>query len=243
MCQPAQLVQGRLEVASEPIEQRAGLSRVVLEDRAGEPDPHRHRDQVLLGAVVEITLDPTPGLVGGRHDPGSGCLELGVAPAQLLEGRLKGSVQSDVVQRETGMAGQLGKAGLLCLAEHPRARGAAYDQQPEQVAEVADRGHPDDLVLATLQQSRRPYRYPGVAADPCPRDDSLLLDAELEPLGGETGHGDGTYERLIGGDPDLGTGGRTGGVQALGQLEQQLVHRHRAGHPGGQVVKSLLGAY
>jgi len=39
----------------------------------------RQGDQALLRAVVEITLDPAAGLVGGDDDPGPGGGELGAA--------------------------------------------------------------------------------------------------------------------------------------------------------------------
>jgi hypothetical protein len=37
------------------------------------------RDQSLLGAVVQVALDPAPGVVGGGDDPGPGRGELGAA--------------------------------------------------------------------------------------------------------------------------------------------------------------------
>ena len=41
------------------------------------------RDEALLGAVVQVTLDPPPLLVAGLDDPSPGCLHLGELAAQL----------------------------------------------------------------------------------------------------------------------------------------------------------------
>src|ERR1700730_1120196 len=46
-----------------------GLRRPYLE---------RERDESLLRAVVQVTLDAAPGLVGGGDDPGAGRLQLSV---------------------------------------------------------------------------------------------------------------------------------------------------------------------
>jgi len=65
-----------LERAGEPfghglqlVGQVAGLG---WHRRPRHPQVERQRDQVLLGAVVKVALDPAPGRVGGDDDPGPG---------------------------------------------------------------------------------------------------------------------------------------------------------------------------
>ena len=58
-------------------------SQAQLDREGGEP---------LLGAVVEVALDPAPLAVGGRHDPRPRSLEFGRLMAQLLDrGRQRGA--------------------------------------------------------------------------------------------------------------------------------------------------------
>jgi hypothetical protein len=45
----------------------------------GQAQLEAERDQSLLGAVVQVALDPAPGVVGGGDDPGPGRGELGAA--------------------------------------------------------------------------------------------------------------------------------------------------------------------
>ena len=60
----------------------------ALELAAREPEREREADEVLLGAVVQVALEPAAGVVGGRDDPGA-------RRAQLL---LRGEPVGDVAQ-------------------------------------------------------------------------------------------------------------------------------------------------
>jgi hypothetical protein len=76
---------GRMDAASEVTQllQRGGELGASLREQlfllgAGrqetreQPQPHRERDEPLLGAVVEIALEPPAGTVGGGHQPRAG---------------------------------------------------------------------------------------------------------------------------------------------------------------------------
>ena len=58
---------------------RAGAAQLML----GVAQRQSDRDEALLGAVVQVALDPPPLLVRRRDDPGPGGLDLGELPAQL----------------------------------------------------------------------------------------------------------------------------------------------------------------
>ena len=51
------------------VEQLAGRGRVLVDLAARGLEGHRDADQLLLGAVVEVALDPAPRLVGGLDQP------------------------------------------------------------------------------------------------------------------------------------------------------------------------------
>ena len=129
----AQLFGGLRELLPEALEVGDGLGRVALEPPTREPDVERHRHEPLLGAVVQVALDPPPGGVGGLDDPHARCAQLlGPGVLDLLD-----------AQR------LLGPAALRHVEERavdPRAARAAHD-----MAAVEDPAHlavgADDPVL------------------------------------------------------------------------------------------------
>jgi hypothetical protein len=78
-----QLLGGLPDVAAEFREQDPGLAGVVLGQFAGQAHLDRQGGEPLLGAVVEVALDPAPLGVGHGHDPGPRGLELGCLAVQL----------------------------------------------------------------------------------------------------------------------------------------------------------------
>ena len=54
---------------------------------AGQLDEHRQRDEVLLGAVMQITFEAAPFFVGRGDQPGARCGELGGVFGELSLGR------------------------------------------------------------------------------------------------------------------------------------------------------------
>ena len=54
----AQVLEGRLRFRFDLFEHRRGFRRVALGERAGEPGLHGERHELLLGAVVDVALEP-----------------------------------------------------------------------------------------------------------------------------------------------------------------------------------------
>ena len=79
---------------------------------------------MLLRAVVEVALDPTPLGVGGLDDAGPRCAELVGLAADLVERLLERGVELHVVQREPDLARELGERLVVVLVERQRAVGA-----------------------------------------------------------------------------------------------------------------------
>ena len=65
----AQLFERESELFGGGHEERARCRRIGLELRQREPQRHRERDQALLRAVVQVSLEATPLDVAGRDDP------------------------------------------------------------------------------------------------------------------------------------------------------------------------------
>ena len=110
------------------VEQLGGRRRVGVELVAGQPQVHRQRHQPLLGAVVEVALDPAALGVAGLDDPRAG-------GAQLLDLGLQLGVQLLVLGAERG-------ADLLGPAD-PRAQQAEQEGEGEG-GEDDDRGDVGD---------------------------------------------------------------------------------------------------
>ena len=106
----------------------AGQLGVLLEPGAQQAQVERERDELLLGAVVQVALDLAAGVVGRLDDP---------APrvAQLLEPGPQVGLQALVVDRQRGSRGrgvhELGRGvelGVVHDRRHPRA--LALDRRP-----------------------------------------------------------------------------------------------------------------
>ncbi len=74
MSKAAQLIEGSLDA---PV----GLGHVVLGGRIGvaegKPEMYRGADQALLGAVMQVSLDPLALEIGYQEDPQPRCVNLG----------------------------------------------------------------------------------------------------------------------------------------------------------------------
>jgi hypothetical protein len=94
---------------------------------------------VLLGAVVQVALDPSPFGVAARDDARArGAQFVGLA-AQLVERTLQRGVELGVVHRQSHLAGELGQHPVVLLAKDDGPFGAGHDDDAEQLAGVADR--------------------------------------------------------------------------------------------------------
>ena len=101
----AQLGCRRRQVRDRLVEQRARECGVGLELPACEPQRERQADEVLLRAVVEVALEPAPGVVARGDDPGA-------RRAQLLLGRQPVGDLADVAE-EHGRAAPLPASAVI----------------------------------------------------------------------------------------------------------------------------------
>ena len=62
-------VQSLLQVAPHPVEEDGSPGRVGVDQPAGMLQVDREPDQVLLGTVVQLALDPAPVGIGSEHEP------------------------------------------------------------------------------------------------------------------------------------------------------------------------------
>ena len=113
--------------------------RSTLDQRA---ELHAERHQPLLGAVVEVALDPPPGGVLGGDDPARGRLQLGRLAGHLLEA-------GPVVDDQPGLRDQVGEQLVLArrqrltrrLGQHQRPlHDAVVPHRPHQLAPAAELG-------------------------------------------------------------------------------------------------------
>jgi hypothetical protein len=79
-----QLLQGAGEAVGHPGQLGPQLGPLGRHRRLGGPQIKHQRDQPLLGAIVQVALDPPARLVAGGHDAGPG-------GSQLLAALLKGA--------------------------------------------------------------------------------------------------------------------------------------------------------
>ena len=98
--QVPQFGQRRLRLDVRPVDQVPGRLGVVAELRLGPAEFHRQRDQPLLGAVVQVALDPLPLGLGRVHHPLAAHLQLGDPGGQVRRGREQPPGQGGVGGRE-----------------------------------------------------------------------------------------------------------------------------------------------
>ena len=104
-----------------------GRLRVVAQPRAQQPQVERERDELLLGAVVQVALDLAAGVVGGLDDPPA-------RVAQLLQPRAQVGLQALVVERQRG-----GRRGRVHQLRRRVQLGVVHDRR-DAVALALDGG-------------------------------------------------------------------------------------------------------
>ena len=111
---------------------------------------------MLLGAVVQVALDP-PTLVVGRGDHAcSREPELVRLSAKLLERCLQIRVEPGVAQRERDLTCQLGEGAVGLFAERLGARRALHDDQAEKLARVRNGRDAHESLSTVAKQLRQP---------------------------------------------------------------------------------------
>src|SRR5207249_796441 len=81
----AQVLEGLIDEGPDVGERRRSLRRVLLGRGSCHPKLHGQCDEVLLGSVVDVTLDPAAFGVLGFDDALAGCSKLGGGALDLLE--------------------------------------------------------------------------------------------------------------------------------------------------------------
>ncbi len=119
---------------------------VAIEHPFGQPELHRQGHQLLLGAVVDVALQPTPSGVLGRHDAPAGVLELFDQPdvAEHQPG-LQREVPQELLLRRREVRVRLGADadGPQELSPMPDGEGQVASGEPREVVP----GDPDRTVL------------------------------------------------------------------------------------------------
>ena len=104
--QVPQLLHGGLDLDGDLVEGLGGGLGVLGHQVPDQPDVHGQGHQVLLGPVVEVTFHPTSLGVGRGHDAGPRSPQLGGLPPDLVQGRLEGGVEIDVVEGQSRPGGR-----------------------------------------------------------------------------------------------------------------------------------------
>ena len=127
-------------------EEHVGALRRTVRQRLGEPQVHGERDEVLLGTVVDVTLQ-TPALrVLGVHHPLTRGAQLPGTRGQLDQPALQLGAEPGAAQHQPGLARQPGEQPLL-------------DRGQRHVLPLLDHEHAEQLpALAHLAASVAPAR-------------------------------------------------------------------------------------
>ena len=195
---------------------------------------------MLLGAVVEVALDPVPFGVGRGDDPGTRGAQLLGLPAQLVQRCLKRRVEADVAQCEPVLAGELGQHPLAGLRERLGACGALDEDHAEELARAGDRRNPQLRALTALDQAGQPDARPGLARDAGLRHHGLLGGRQDEAGRPTIGIGDRALEHPTGTGPHLGDLEGQCPAQRLGERQQQVIEGLRAGETAAERTQRIL---
>ena len=131
--EPADLVQRPIDLAAELGLERRRTGRVGGPELVHELELHPQRDQPLLGAIMEVALDPLPLDIGGGQDPCLGAAQLAHGGAELRveplliehqQRRRPGGVDELGALAERGIVHDRGDRLAIPVHARDRARGA-----------------------------------------------------------------------------------------------------------------------
>ena len=213
-CQLAQFLERFGELPAELGDDRHGSVRVGADLRLDEPEAERHRDEPLLGTIVEVPLEAPPLGVPRLDDTGTRF-------AQVVEMRAELGVEALVLEREAGR-GRHGPQELRRVAErrivHDRRDATAValdprrhlvaslprqlERPPSQIDEAAGLGDPvretqrriaESVAKSVAERSRRPRRLElaqelGDARPRQPAPDDAGEDGEGDGAERDEGH-------------------------------------------------------
>ena len=232
-------VEGAMRLGRQLSQHDLRLGRVAFHQVARETGLDRHRDELLLGAVVEVALDPAT-LGVGRSDDACSRLPQLLGPArQLLERRPQLRIELGVAEREADLPSELVQDILVLAAERLAAGRTLHDDQTEELTRLDDWSHTKLGLIASVEDLRQPDADPGGARDSAARQKASLGLAE--PQRGRTAFGIGgaAFEGPFRACPQLDGIERQPVSQGLGKVEQDLVDRHRPGQLARQGAKLL----
>ena len=139
------------------------------------------------------------------------------------------------------LARQVGEHAVVVLGERARHRRPLDDDQAQQLAGVADRRHPDLLLLALLEQSGQPDGRPRGPRHAGAGDDRPLPWGHDDGPMAQVGNRGGALQDLARPGEDLGAGEAHRLAEGLGELQEQLVHRDGSGQPAPEGSQHLVG--
>ena len=202
--------------------------RIGVEQRRAKPSLTASATRCCWAPSWRLRSICAAALVGRGDDAGARGDELLVAHLQLVEAGLQGGVEAHVVQGEAELAGEVGEHAVLLLVERRAVARTLDDDEPQQVAEVGDRGHAHERSAATGEQRRHPHRSQALP-DTWARASDRRSSAPRSRRGAaRSGTETVALEHAVAAGPHLGRVERHRLAQRLGQLEQQLVHRDGA---------------
>ena len=121
---------------------------------------------MLLGAVVQVALDPLALGVRRGDQPAARGLQVRVRPPQVGQRGLQGLVQAAVAEHDRQPAGDLGERPVVGRAERQRVRRPLDDHQRQDAAAVQGRREPQlpvgqrTRVLVAVEQTGHPQPQP-----------------------------------------------------------------------------------
>ena len=153
------------------LEQLVRLRGVALDQVVGELELDRERDELLLGAVVDVALQPATAFVLRRDQ----ALLRGL---QLVEPHLELLVQADVAEHQPRLTGEVGDQ-LLVGGRHRVARRLADRERAQQLARLLDRVDAIDAAIAATEPfGSGDRRRRSTSARPGRHVAQLLFDGE-----------------------------------------------------------------
>ena len=142
---------------------------------------------------------------------------------------------------EGDLAGEFGEHPVVFIGEGVGGRRPFDDDEPEELAGVADRRHPQLALPAPVEQHGQPHGCPGVAGHARPGNDRPLPGRDHDRPWPGIRDRRCPLQHVPGASEHLGTGQAHGLAQRLGQLQQQLIHRDRPGQPAAEGSQHFIG--
>jgi hypothetical protein len=159
---------------------------------------------VLLGTVVDVAFDPPAFGVGCGHDAASRGLQGLGLPPDLVERGLERGVQSNVVEGQTDLPGQVTQKAFVLRGERLRLLVPFDDQKAEQLTGVSDGSHSHRRLGPLRQDAGQPDLGPGGAGNAGSCHGGLFGPSERDGRNRTVRVGDGPFKAATGLHPYLG---------------------------------------